>query len=933
MHESKLRGRQIRRGRAPRPIAVLAATMLLTALGGFAQNGSTKATDPRPLHFLAEENDPPWSYDDQGVIKGRDIDFAMALGKKLGRPVRIDLLAWDSAIEAIQKGDADAVLFVDESESFRRALDLSDPVFSNSLGIFVRTGEIRIHELNDLDYKKVGIIDEVSDPVIAVRPKINPVRCKDYADAFGRLASGQIDAVVTSTWLGAYWVQQEPGRNFTIAGEPFSFKPVGVGVRQGNLALLEQINSAIRSLRNDGSIGRIEAKWRPQEILFVSRQKVNRAVFFSVGAFVGLLLVSMGIWIVVLKRQKERLRLLAHAVQSTNECIIISDPDDRILMVNAAFEKTYGYKDSEIIGENVSTLRADNNASNLAEEILSSTMEGGWRGELWNHSKSGRVFPISLAASPLKNEDGKLVATIGVARDITLEKRDADALRTSQERFEKLFHASPDWISLAELDNGIVLEVNERFEQITGYSRDEILGRSALDLGLFTDPSLYERLMTILREGIPVSDFEYGLRKKSGEPAIILASFELIEIAGCRYTLAVHHEITMRRKMEEQLRQSQKMEAIGQLAAGIAHDFNNLLTIISMTCEATMLKLPQDHAAISAFTDIQSTTTRAANLTQQLLAFSRQQPVRPRVLDLNRAILEVQSMSTRLIGNNIELTFIQGDPIGTIRIDEGQLHQIILNLVLNARDAMPAGGKLLLETRNVRIEERNVAGNPQMPVGDYVMLAVTDSGTGMDAATRARIFEPFFTTKERGKGTGLGLATVYGIVKQNNGFIWVYSELGFGTTFKVYFPRLSEAVSPAVPARAADSETGHQTVLLVEDEPVLRRKLTDYLNGIGYRVICAGDGDEAVKLCEFSSEKPTLLVTDVGLPRMNGVQLGKVLRARMPDLRILYLSGYTDDAVLRNGILPAGSFYLQKPFALDALALKVRELLQLKSDA
>jgi len=927
LRESGSRGTGVR---VIRSLAVFAAVVLLFALKGFAQAGSPKTNDARPLRIRVEENNAPWSYDDNGVIKGRDIDFAIALGKKLGRPVRIDLSSWEAAVQAVEKGDADAVLFVDEPDPERKNLDLSDPVFRNSVGIFVRTGEIRIRGLNDLDYKKVGVMQEGSDPVLAGRSKVILVKCKDYADAFGKLASGEIDAVVTSTWLGAYWVQQQPGRNFTIAGEPFSYKPVGVGVRKGNFTLLEQINRAVRGLKNDGSIDNIEAKWRPQEILFVSRQKVHRAVFFSVGVSVGLLLVSMGIWIIVLKRQKERLRLLAHAVHSANDCIIISDPDDRILMVNAAFEKTYDYKESEIIGKSAGTLRADNNASDLAEEILSSTLEGGWRGEVWNRSKSGRVFPISLTASPLKDEDGKLVAMVGVARDITLEKRAADALRASQERFSKLFHASPDWISLAELDSGKVLEVNERFEEITGYSRDEILGRPPSDLGIFIDPTLYDRVMSILREGVPVRDFEYGLRRKSGESGAILASVELIEIAGCRYTLAVHHDITMRRKMEEQLRQSQKMDAIGQLAAGIAHDFNNLLTIISMTCEATMLKLPQDHVASPAFNDIQATTTRAANLTQQLLAFSRQQPVRPRVLNLNSAILDVHSMSTRLIKGNVELAFIQGDQIGAIRIDEGQLQQIVLNLVLNARDAMPNGGKLLLETCNVRITERNVAGHSEMPVGDYVMLAVTDSGTGMDAATRARIFEPFFTTKERGKGTGLGLATVYGIVKQNNGYIWVYSEVGLGTTFKVYFPRLNESASAVIPAAAPDPADGHETILLVEDEHVLRSKLCDYLKSIGYRVISAGDGDEAVKLCEFGSEKPVLMITDVGLPKINGAQLGKVLSTRMPKLKILYLSGYTDDAILRNGILPAGSSYLQKPFALDALAEKVRELLQIK---
>ncbi len=910
------------------PLAVLAAIVLLAFLKGRAQTGSPQADNAKPLLILAEENDPPWSYDDNGVIKGRDIDFAVALGKKLGRPIRLELRNWDKALLAIQQGEADALLFVDETDSSRHTLDLSDPVFTNSLGIFVRVGEIRIHSLDDLNSRRVGVIGLGSDPqrISNGRPNITLVACRNYEDAFGRLASGEIDAVVTSTWLGAYWVQQQPGREFTLAGEPFGVKPVGVGIRKGNLYLLKQINSSIQSLKSDGTVARIEEKWRPQEILFLSRQKIDRAIFWIVSTFFGFLLASMGVWVVILKHQKKRLRLLAHALHSANDCIIVTDPEDRILMVNAAFTRTYEYEDSEIIGQSVKILRTEPNASDISQEIQASTMQGGWRGELWNRSKSGRIFPVSLGASPLKDKRGQLVASVGVVRDITLERQAADALRASQERFAKLFHASPDWISLAELDSGIVLEVNERFEQITGYSRDEILGRSPIDLGLFIDPSMYDRVTTVLREGIPMRDFEYRLRRKSGESAIILASIELIEIAGCRYTLAVHHDVTMRRKMEEQLRQSQKMEAIGRLAAGIAHDFNNILAIISMTCEATILKIPPDHAAVRALTDIQSATTRAANMTQQLLAFSRQQPIEPRVLDLNSAILDVQSMSMRLIGNNIELEFLQGDQIGSIEIDEGQLHQIVLNLVLNARDAMPLGGKLLLETRNVHIEDENMAGHREMPVGEYVMLAVTDSGTGMDAATSARVFEPFFTTKEHGKGTGLGLATVYGIVKQNNGFIWVYSEIGLGTTFKVYFPRLSEATTPLVSEHDPGSLYGDETILLVEDESILREKLREYLQSAGYRVISAGDSDEAIKLCGLSSERPALLITDVGLPGINGRQLAEVFSARIPGLKVLYLSGYTDDAVLRNGILPVGSFYLQKPFALNALARKVFEL-------
>ena len=406
-------------------------------------------------------------------------------------------------------------------------------------------------------------------------------------------------------------------------------------------------------------------------------------------------------------------------------------------------------------------------------------------------------------------------------------------------------------------------------------------------------------------------------------PAAARADGNLIGVIG------VALDVTDRKHLTDQLRQSQKMQAIGELAGGVAHDFNNLLMVVKGHAQLLLQRMPKDASLHHSVEQMEKAADRAASLTRQLLAFSRKQVLQPRVLDMNDVVGGMIKMFSRVIGENIEMAFVPGANLGRTKADPGQIEQVLLNLVVNARDAMPDGGRLTIETANVELDQAYAAGHVGVEPGPYIMLTVTDTGCGMDAETQSRIFEPFFTTKEAGKGTGLGLATVYGIVKQSGGYIWVYSEVGCGSTFKIYLPQVAEEVeAPVVTSETGGSLAGTETILFVEDEQSVRELVRDYLRGEGYSVLDAGDGIEALQVAAAHNGPIHILVTDVVMPRLSGRDLAARLSAERRNLKILFISGYTDDTVVRHGVLDGGVAFLQKPFNLKALAEKIREVLK-----
>ena len=506
--------------------------------------------------------------------------------------------------------------------------------------------------------------------------------------------------------------------------------------------------------------------------------------------------------------------------------------------------------------------------------------------------------------------------------------RQRAAARAAETRYHELFDGAPVGL-IRSLPDGRILAANAAAVRIAGYpSVSALLDASVVEL--YAEGGDRARVAGALERGESLQNLEIQGRRQDG--TLIWVSVNVRPVRSAAGAIA-HYEwsfsdITERRQLESQLRQAQKMEAVGQLAGGVAHDFNNLLTVIGGRCYLMLGKLAADDPLRREVELVRGASERAARLTHQLLAFSRKQVLEPRVLDLNETVSGIEPLLRRLIGEHIEIAVIQGPGLAHVKADAGQLEQVILNLAVNARDAMGRGGQLVLETANATLDAAAARRSPDLEPGAYVMLSVTDSGHGMDAATRAQIFEPFFTTKEVGKGTGLGLATVYGIVKQSGGLIEVESEPGHGASFKVYLPAVQAPVEAAEPAKAPGTRRrGSETVLLVEDDSNLRTLAREILTVQGYTVIEAASPLEAIRIHQSHADAIHLLLTDVVMPEMNGPQLAAQLQAGRPGMEVLFMSGYTGSALALEGGGEFGGAFLAKPFTPDGLSRRVREVL------
>jgi len=546
----------------------------------------------------------------------------------------------------------------------------------------------------------------------------------------------------------------------------------------------------------------------------------------------------------------------------------------------------------------------------------------------------GRVIGVLAAQSyspevRLGEREKDILQFVSTQVAMAIERSHAEAeLRASEATYRSLVEDSPFGIFRSTPD-GQLLAVNPALVSILGYDSEEELLHKNMAADVYVDPAQRARLL----DEVLMLDSLTGeslWRRKDAKTITVRHTARVVRDAEGRveYFNVLVEDITEHKLLEAQLRQAQKMEAVGRLAGGIAHDFNNLLTAILGSADLLLDTLSPDAPEREDLDEIRKAAKRAADLTRQLLAFSRQQVLAPQVLDVNALLTNLEKLLRRLIGEHIELRTALAPNVGAVQADPGQLEQVIVNLAVNARDAMPQGGQLTIETANAELDEAYAAEHFPARPGSYVLLAVTDTGTGMDAQTKSHIFEPFFTTKEKGKGTGLGLATVYGIVKQSDGYIWVYSEPGHGTSFKIYLPRVAEAPGPARPGfELSASVRGSETVFVVEDDEMVRALIRRMLETRGYTVLLAPHGDEALQLLERHPGRVDLLMTDVVMPGMSGRDLADRVAERRPGIKVLYLSGYTDDAIVRHGVLEPGIAFLQKPFSADALARKVREVL------
>ncbi len=575
----------------------------------------------------------------------------------------------------------------------------------------------------------------------------------------------------------------------------------------------------------------------------------------------------------------------------------------------------------------------------FAVAIMVSAWYGGWKPGLVATSFALTVsayFSLAGARSPADYRRAIIhlalfVFVAGLICFFNAALRSAqEGLRRSEINFRSLVTHAPYGVCRCSSD-GILLDVNPALVAMLGYSSGKnLVGRNLANL--YSDSQQWFSLADSLHllekfQGLPAD----WLRDDRTVVSVRLSGRAFRDERNTVFFELFAEDVTERRALEQQLRQAQKMEAVGRLAGGIAHDFNNLLMVISGYSEFLLGQLGDEPTLRGHAQEIANAAGRATSLTRQLLAFSRKQMLAPKIVDLNSVVTENVKMLTRLIGEDIDLVMVPGPDIGAVKADPGQIEQVIMNLAVNARDAMPHGGKLTIETANVTLDATYARFHSPVKPGDYVMLAISDTGVGMDADTQAHIFEPFYTTKGL-KGTGLGLSTVYGIVKQSEGYIWLYSEAGKGTSFKIYLPRFSATgevpvTQPALAAEADQPAPGHETILLVEDEENLRRLAHQYLENQGYTVIDAPDGATAIQISQAHKGPIHLLLTDVIMPGMNGRELANQVSPTRPEMRVLYMSGYTENHIGHNGTLDQGITLLQKPFTLPALKAKVREML------
>ena len=629
-----------------------------------------------------------------------------------------------------------------------------------------------------------------------------------------------------------------------------------------------------------------------------------------------------------LKNSEARKRAI---LESALDCIVTMDSSGLVVDWNPAAERVFGYSRAEAIGAEMAGLVIppkfrERHRQGLAHYLA--TGEGPVLGkhlELSAIRADGSEFPVEIAITRIDLDGPAFTAYL---RDISKRKQSEKALRESEERYRDLVENAHDIIYTHDLD-GNYTSINKAGETITGYTVEEAL---RLNVDQTVAPEYLPKVREMLRRkvaGERVTAYEIEIVAKDGRRIILEVNTKMVYQDGVAVGVqGIARDVTERKQLEDQLRQSQKMEAIGQLAGGVAHDFNNLLTAINGYSSLALQRVDENHSLRGYLEEIKKAGERAANLTRQLLAFGRKQILQPLPMNLNDVVTDMNKMLRRLIGEDVALTAKLDPSLNRIQADPGQIEQVLVNLVVNARDAMPQGGNLMIETGGVELDQEYASKHVGVVPGKYVVLAVSDTGTGMSEETRERIFDPFFTTKEKGKGTGLGLSTVYGIVKQSGGNIWVYSEEGHGTTFKVYLPQLKNTSQQAeAPAAEAAIPNGSETILLLEDEDVVRGLARQILEHAGYNVVAASRGEEALRFCNEKSQQVDLLLTDVVMPETSGKEIADRLSQMRPGLRVLFMSGYTDEAIVHHGVLDSNVEFIQKPFTPAALAKKVREVL------
>ena len=1021
-----------------------------------------------PFVFLDADNRPA----------GITVDIWKLWSSKTGIPVEFELMQWSAALAAVRSGTADVVGALFKTEERQQHFDFTAPFYSIATTIFFHEQIQGIRGISDLRGFPIGIVKGDSAEALfkARYPQALLIHYPSAEALVEAAVRAEIKVFVADAPVARFYLAKHDREDvFREAQRPVVANPLHAAVPKGNKDVLTMVEEGFSRISQD-EINDIVAAWTGNKVTASISWTTVRLVAAVLTALLALILL----WNFHLRRTVAK---VLHQVEQRNRELqdsetrmktffdlapfscVVTDLKGRFRMVNKVFCSRIGQREEEVLGRTGEELGLFLNQKRSADIFseLKRTGEVTHREILFNSSEGPRY---ALYSSRLMELDGeKLILSSAV--DITDRKQAEAALRESEERFFKAFSLSPAPMVISDIRTGRFIDVNEQWLRMLEHTREETIGRTSYEQGIWQDPDIRTRLGQRLRQEGSFRDEPIRFITKSGEIRDALWSAETVNLGGSEVMLSLIYDFTERKKAEDALResesynkmlfhdshiplavldpvscrfidcnlaalhiygvsdagqivgkrpehvsapqqydgrpseivaaekihqaleqggvlfewrhqrpngeywdaevhlvtfthqsrklmqlslqditgrkqaelerekmqhqllQSQKMESIGRLAGGVAHDFNNMLSVILGHVELALQSMDQAQPLYPRLLNIRKAAERSAALTGQLLAFARKQTVAPKVLNLNETVTGMLKMLRRLIGENIDLAWMPGMQSGAIRIDPSQLDQILVNLCVNARDAIKDTGTITIETDATTLDEVSSAANPGAEPGEYVRLIVSDDGCGMDAATLSHLFEPFFTTKKMGKGTGLGLATTYGIVRQNKGFIHVYSEPGQGTTFRIYLPRHTPI--PQEQPRATTTQSlaarGMETILLVEDEPMILDITTNMLKLQGYTILPASSPGEALRLAREHADTIHLLMTDVVMPEMNGRDLAEKLLTLFPELKLLFMSGYTANVIAQHGVLEKGVNFIQKPFALNDLAAKVREAL------
>jgi PAS domain S-box-containing protein len=940
-------------------LVVISLSVIVCATTVFGSRGGNELLTPAEQLWLEENRSrivlavetayPPFVFlDSNKQPSGLAHDYLLLLQSKLGVQFKQkQFSSLESIFAEVRAGEVQIVNAVTKTPERSEFLLFTEPFISVPNVILVRGDQARQMVEKDLAGLKVSLVKSyaITEHLSKLQPGLKIDLVSDDLSALLNVSSGHSDAAVVDLATASYLISSKGITGLRVAGEASFGIHLSLAVPNSEPELYGILQKSLQSITKEEGL-EIHSRWihlHEKDILTAREILIGTAILLLV--VLGIVAATL-VWRRTLQRQialrtaelvreKEALRLREEhhrtLLQTAMSGILLLDSEGRLLEINSSYCTMSGYSEAELLAMNIADLEAMETAADVAARIEKIMKRGGDRFESRHRRKDGSIYDVEVSVQCRPAEGGQFVVFL---HDISERKRADKQVRLQA----NIIDNSPVIAAYHDSDLNVVW-VNRAYQEATGLSLEEVRGRKCYQVWNLSEPCRGCPVITAIETGENAAaeltpDNQNHWPETQGywfsqaspvwdEHGTVIGALEFaIDITERK------HAEDEKLKLESQLQQAQKVEAVGRLAGGVAHDFNNMLSVILGHTEMALMRMDQNQPLYSSIAEIRKAAQRSADLTRQLLAFARKQTITPKAINLNETVAGMLTMLQRLIGENTQLTWQPATNLWPVMMDCSQVDQIMANLCVNARDAIADVGRIIIETGNCSIDEYYCTIHPYASPGEYVKVTVGDDGKGMDPETLEHIFEPFFTTKGVGEGTGLGLATVYGIVRQNNGFINVYSEPGTGTTFTIYLPRYQGETGEAPQEGAAEpSRRGHETILLVEDEAQILEMTALILTELGYRVLKANSPGEALQLARDYSGEIDLLITDVIMPEMNGRDLANNLRSSYPQMQRLFMSGYTADIIAHHGVLGAGVHFIQKPFQLNVLAAKLREVL------